>query len=441
MSFPKILIIGQPFNNFSGGGITLSNLFKGWPRDKIAVAYTGHGLYSVTTDICNTIYQLGEEEHRWVFPFSLIQRKFPSGIKSINENIGDTIYYVQTGIRYKIVNRLFYPFLNWLGLIHCLSKIKLSEKFKSWLVEFQPEIIYFQVSTREEILFASDICDSFKIPSVIHMMDDWPSTISNNGIFKKFWHKKIDFEFKKLLDQLDLHLSISDAMSDEYLTRYNKKFVAFHNPIETDVWLPFSKSTFDLDKEYIKILYSGRIGIGITESLMEVASAIDSINDNGKKIKLYIQTHTQASEIINPLLRFNCIVINPFVAYKQLPMIFSEADILLLPNEFSNKGVDFLKFSMPTKASEYMISGTPILIYAPEVSAISIFFKKNECGYCVTMQDPSAIVKGIMDIISNKEDRIKFSQNAVDLAKRKFSANKIREEFQGLLIGLCEKFK
>ena len=33
MNFPKVLILNQPFNNVSGGGITLSNLFKGWEKD------------------------------------------------------------------------------------------------------------------------------------------------------------------------------------------------------------------------------------------------------------------------------------------------------------------------------------------------------------------------------------------------------------------------
>jgi hypothetical protein len=127
-----------------------------------------------------------------------------------------------------------------------VSRIALSEKFKGWLAEFKPEILYLQVSTREEIIFAIELINLLKIPSVIHMMDDWPTTISNNGIFKRYWHKRIDLEFRKLLDALDLHLSISNAMSNEYLKRYNKDFIAFHNPIETKAWLPYRKKDFIL---------------------------------------------------------------------------------------------------------------------------------------------------------------------------------------------------
>ncbi len=50
-NYPRILIFGPPFNNFTGGGITLSNLFKGWPKDRIAVASTGHVLNNIRTDV------------------------------------------------------------------------------------------------------------------------------------------------------------------------------------------------------------------------------------------------------------------------------------------------------------------------------------------------------------------------------------------------------
>ena len=113
--YPKILIFGQPFNGFSGGGITLTNLFKGWPKEKIAVAYLGHGLVSVTTDVCDTYYQLGEKEHKWKFPFSLIQKKFQSGLKTFEKKAESSTGLSKKGLRYYIVNKLFYPTLEWFG--------------------------------------------------------------------------------------------------------------------------------------------------------------------------------------------------------------------------------------------------------------------------------------------------------------------------------------
>ena len=440
MSFPKVLIFGQPFNNHSGGGITLSNLFKGWHKDKIAVTYLGHGLINVTTDICDTYYQLGKEEHRWKFPFNILQKEFPSGIKSFENSKKIPLNSVQNGLRHKLVNIFFYPSLRWLGLFHFTTTISLSENFKSWLKEFKPEILYLQVATRDEILFVEKLIDHLKVPSVMHFMDDWPTTISSRGLCKKYWSHKIDTELKALLDNVDLHLSISDAMSDEYKKRYKKKFFPFHNPIEVELWAPYTKKDFKIDKKYVNILYSGRIGDnGIAESVVEVASAIDSMPDGEANIKLHIQTPTKDRRIIDKLNRYKCVVFNPFAEYSQIPKIFSEADILLLANDFSPIGLKYLRYSMPTKASEYMISGTPVFVYTPEVAAVSQFFNKNECGYCLTMQSKVEIVKAIRYLINNEEYRKKISFNAVKLAKERFASEKVRSEFQKYLVNLVNQ--
>jgi glycosyltransferase involved in cell wall biosynthesis len=437
MSIPKVLIFGQPFNNKYGGGITLTNLFRGWDKDRIAVAVSGHVMYGATTDVCDTYYQLGKEEFKWRFPFNLVQRKFPSGIKSFGDKSEIPSNQNETGLRYALVNQFFYPALEWLGLSHCVSKIKMSSDFKKWLSEYKPDVLYLQLSTREAILFASDLIDYLKVPSAFHIMDDWPSTISMYGLFKKYWKTKIDKEIRVLLNKVDVHLSISDAMSDEYEVRYNIKFIPFHNPIETNVWLPLCKANFTLNKSYITILYSGRIGTtGVSDSLLDIASAIDSININDFNIKLHIQTTMQEHNILQLLQRFNCVVINPVADYDEIPDIFSKADFLLLANDFSAKAIKFLRLSMPTKASEYMISGTPVLVYAPKETAVSRFFSQNDCGYCLTSQSQGEIIKAIQFLISNEEYRKRISRNAVNLAKEKFDAEKVRKKFKETLTGL-----
>jgi glycosyltransferase involved in cell wall biosynthesis len=438
-TYPRVLIFGQPFNNYSGGGITLTNLFKGWPKDKIAVAYLGHGLSNITTDICGTYYQLGKEEHKWKFPFNLFQKTFPSGLKSFEQKTGTHLSRHNSQVRNKFVNRFFYPLLKWLGLFHSMSKISLSHKLKQWLSEFKPEVLYVQVASRETLLFASQLVDYLDIPSVNHAMDDWPSTVRTKGLFKYYWYEKIDTELKQFIDKVDLNFSISEAMSDEYYRRYKERFIPFHNPVDSEVWLPHVKKSYDLNKEKVNILYSGRIGIGITESLMDVASAIDTIKNESVSINLHIQTFMKDPAILNKLEKFRCVVINPFSAYEQLPEIFSAADILLLANEFNVKGLVYLKYSMPTKASEYMISGTPVLLYAPKETAISKFFMKNHCGCCVTERSSVELRNALDHLINDENYRSELGQNAVALAMDKFDQVKVRNEFQQFLIDVSHK--
>jgi glycosyltransferase involved in cell wall biosynthesis len=437
MDYCKVLIFGQTFNNKHGGGITLTNLFKGWPKEKIAVADTGHMMYDVTTDVCSTYYQLGIEEFRWRFPFALLQKKFPSGLKSFGEVTGESSEEENTGFRYALVNRIFYPSLHWLGMFHCVSKMRMSPRFKKWLSEFKPDVLYIQVTTRETLLFVSELLDYLRIPSAIHIMDDWPSTISKRGLLKAYWRKIIDKEFRTLLNKVNLHLSISDAMSDEYKDRYGMEFIAFHNPFDAELWLPYTKKDFAINKDDVKILISGRIGInGIAESLVEVASAIETMNTIGLTIRLYIQTPTKDNSILDQLKKFKCVVINPFADYSSIPGIFSNADILMLANDFNFQGINYLRFSMPTKASEYMISGTPVVVYSSGMAAVSRFFSQNECGYCVTKQSKEEIVKAILLLIENEDLRKDLSTKAVQVAQDRFDAANVRRQFKNLIVNL-----
>jgi len=320
------------------------------------------------------------------------------------------------------------------GLIHYRSKFRISDKFLEWLKEAKPEIIYSQLSSLEEMRIVTRLQQELQLPVAIHIMDDWPSTISNTYFPKYVWGKILNKKLISLFKEAKVLLSISEAMSEEYLKRYGLKFIPFHNPINTNIWTIYSKKSFSLNGDNVRILYSGRIGTGISHSLLDVAEAIDSLNNEGNKISLHIQTATQQYEIFDTLRNFKCVVINPVAEYSQIPAIFSSADILLLANDFDKKAVTFLKYSMPTKASEYMISGTPILIYSAEDTAVTKFFSENKCGHCVTHKNRDELRNAILTLIKNQDYRQQLSENAVNLAKEKFDDEKVRAEFRRVLL-------
>ena len=440
MNFPKILIYGQPFNNRHGGGITLSNLFKGWDKSKIAVADTGHMMDNVTTDICDTYFQLGSEEFKWRFPFNYIQRKFPSGLKQFDIKSVDSPLVVKKKFRYLIVNNVFYPALEWLGLFHCVSRIRMSSAFKKWLTEYNPEVLYIQVSTREMVLFALDLIDYLKIPVAIHFMDDWPSTISRKGLFKTFWEKRIDVELKTLLNRADLLLSISDAMSTEYKRRYGKIFIPFHNPIDTDKFLRIPEKQSYNQNEF-RILYIGRIGIANRESIFSFSRFISEMTHKSLNVLFHIYTPNIDSPELFRIKKLRNVSVFPAVEHEEIPVLLQSYDLLFLPLDFSRDGIKYAKYSMPTKASEYMISGTPILVYSPAETAISEFFIQNECGYCVTTNSSNELVIAVEFLIDNEKYRNKISSNAVYIAMDRFDVSKVRSGFQKLLVNLKNTLK
>lgn len=432
--FPRILIFGQPFNSHSGGGITLSNLFEGWPKDKIAIIAHPSMLGNISKGRCDHHYQIGHEECIWGFPFNLYKERFPSGEFDSFTSDSPSISKRKSKVRKLVADRIINPLVKWIGLTHRMSRTILSPQLKRWIEGFKPEVFYFQVSTLETILFASDIIDFLGTPSVIHMMDDWPATIADGGILKNHWRKLIDKELRGLLKKTNIHLSIGREMSTEYKIRYGYEFIPFQNTIDLNSWASWPKSDLKLKGGEIKILFSGRIGTGIRQSLFEIAAAVNLIRKSGLNVLLYIQTTSKELETIQKLQRQDSVVIRPPVDYTELPRLYSEADILIIANDFTREGIRFLKYSMPTKAPEYMISGTPILIYSSPESALFKLFKEYKCGHCIDKQDPNEIAKGIELLIYDTNYRQQLSDNAVAYAKQYYDSVKIRKNFRELLM-------
>ncbi|MGC4034409.1 MAG: glycosyltransferase [Chitinophagaceae bacterium] len=435
MNLPKVLIIGQPFTKNTGGGITLSNLFAGWPREKVAVTCSPYILQdNIETDTCNTYYQLGYKEGNYKFPFSIFNRKHYSGLLSFNEEKKSSAALKKKPLRTKIIMNVVQPVLRSAGITERFFVTTLSREFCKWLDDFNPEIIYAQSSSLDGLRFCSLVQAYLNKPMVFHMMDDWPSTIATNGIFKKKLVREVDREFRNLMGNADLLMSISDEMAREYKQRYNKTFVTFHNPIDLDFWKKYQRTSYEL-ADPPTIMYAGRIGLGIQDSLKTIAKAVEKVNTELKSsIKFVLQT----AEKPGWADEFSCVSHKSFVPYNELPKAFAEADLLILPYDFSIQSIRYIKLSMPTKASEFMASGTPIIIFAPKETAVAAYAQQYNWAELVTEKDIDTLAGSIKHLIEDKDYRKKLSVTAAQLAEKNHSSVIVRKQFQEMI---CETAK
>ena len=433
MELPKVLIIGQPFNNDTGGGITLTNLFKGWDRDKLAVACSPHYLLNnIDTEICNTYYQLGQKENKWCFPFNFFQSKYTSGILKFDEKRIQNLKVKKSMFRISVIMNLVYPLLEYVGLIHLVNKTVLSKDFCNWLDLYKPDVIYDQNASRAGILFCISVQSYLNKPLIFHMMDDWPVIISMNGLFKNYWKRKIDQEFRKLLDISTVLMSISDEMAKEYKLRYDKDFVTFHNTIDLQFWRKYQRKSYECD-ENPTVLYAGRIGLGIEKSLELVAKSIERLNNElNLSVKFTLQTNTKPAWVDC----YKNVFHSEYIDYNDLPKVLSQSDILLIPYDFSPTAIKFIKFSMPTKAPEYMISGSPIIVFAPAETAIAKYAKKYNWAKVITEDNPLDVSEGIKQLILDKFQRRRYAQNAVKLAVKNHNAIDVTNKFRAVICSI-----
>jgi glycosyltransferase involved in cell wall biosynthesis len=434
MVHPKILIIGQSFNKNSGGGVTISNLFKGWPKEHIAVASNANLYNNLDTSVCNTFYQLGYNNKLHPFPLGIVLPKIHCGVLPLVNKAdapAGSAQPVKSG-KFKSVYSILEKLMHFTGVYNLFYKLKITPEFAEWIKQYNPDIIYTQLASLELIRFCKQLQQQTKKPLAIHMMDDWPLTINKPGIFYNYWEKTIDREFRQLLDNTAVFMSICDAMTAEYRQRYKKEFVPFHNPIDIDFWKPAAAKDYSLKNKFT-LLYAGRIGFGIEQSIADVAAAVNMIAPANPNIVFEIQTGDK--ELLDTLVTFSDTVkwVQP-LPYAELPAKFAAADLLLLPQDFDEKSVQFLRYSFPTKVSEYMISGTPILVYGDVKTGLTQYALNGNWSAVVTQNNKQALADAITELYNNEAKRKQLGTNAQQLAMATEDAVLVRERFRSCFI-------
>jgi hypothetical protein len=94
---------------------------------------------------------------------------------------------------------------------------------------------------------------------------------------------------------------------------------------------------------------------------------------------------------------------------------------------------------MPTKASEYMISGTPIIVFCNCNLSIYKHAEKYNWAYLIGSNDVELLKMGIMDLIESISKRESFAKKAIQFASENFDDVKVRQEFHQIFIDCCKK--
>ncbi|HNW56131.1 MAG TPA: glycosyltransferase [Bacteroidales bacterium] len=410
----------------------MSNLFLNWPKDRIALASFANILAEADTKICENYYQLGYNGKLHPFPLNIVLPKINCGPVVFQKSNGQGSQSEAVPGRFKKTYNIVQSILHFLGILIPLYKAKVDRDFLNWISEFNPDIIYFQPASLNSIQMVSEIAETLKTPVALHFMDDWIKISGKFGLLDFYWRRKTETELEKLIGRSTLLMSIGEAMSQEYRRRYKRDFTPFHNPIDVERWLPYSKNDWSCDGKF-KVLYAGRIGLGMKDSVVDVARVVNSMSSKYPDINFEILSPDGAD--LNGKVPFNNNIIwTKPLPYSELPKKFASADLLVLPIDFDKKSIRFLKYSFQTKISEYMISGTPVLVYAPNDTSTSKYAEKDKWAYLLNERNDQLLENAILKLYLKPELRKELGERAKSLALSREDANIVREEFRQCIV-------
>ncbi len=418
---PRVLFItSAAFNHVSGGGITFSNLFRGWPRDRIATVH--NDATPVTTDICERYYRLSEREITTWPILARLRANATTGAAAAAEAAGtapSTLRRLKTAI--------FGDGLPERGI--------LSPPLAAWIAEFRPDIIYTILGSTGMMALIEQVQRRFALPLVVHFMDDWQSAIHRGGLVSPVQRRQMHALIARLVASASLRLGICDAMCTAYDNRFGRPFQPFQNTVDVARWAPLAKRNLDAGTP-IRLLYTGSVlGFAQAESLAECCAAVATLRGEGLQVELDIYSPpAQTAPLRDRLLCDHAIRLHDVIADDEAYFrTLASADILLLPVNFDAHSVRYIRLSMPTKVPSYLVSGTPILVYGPGGVAQVDYARAAGWGHVIDRPDRATLVAAIKRLASDLALRQALSATARRIAAERHDSTIIRAGFQAAL--------
>jgi glycosyltransferase involved in cell wall biosynthesis len=433
LGHPRTLVVGKGFDQSSGVGITLSSLFRGWPKDRLAAACSRSEASDHT--VCDHYYVLGSEEGGWRGPLSRLARPLPSGPLQSTESAKAPQAQApsqSSGPLSARARTVFWSTVVRSGAEHFLTHRRISPRFAAWVREFRPELLYTHLESLPMMHFVQELKRQLNLPLVIHMMDDWPSSPEHGGLLRPLTRRVMDRELRLLLDSAACDMAISEYMCDAFALRYGHRFVPFHNVVDTESW-PVPPRSDWTSSGCFRVVYAGRVGKANEEALRDVAGVVAGLARRGVDICLEIYALDRAPYPPGTWPDSHAVRVLPAVGYTDIPALLVSADLLLLPLSFSAKDFAFARFSMPTKVAEYLASGTPILVYAPEDTALTLYARAAGWGTVVGTRDLSQVTRSLSRLAKDEHERERLGKASLRVARVDQDATRVRSEFAACL--------
>ncbi|MEN7551140.1 hypothetical protein AAG747_24675 [Rapidithrix thailandica] len=435
-NFPKVLLVCG-FNQNTANGITISNLFQKWPSEKIAVLEYSSNIQDIAVSNIEKYYCLGSRETTLVWPFRHFQKvrqscHFNKYIKDKvqHEEVKNDIIRTQSSIK-RLLFKLKLNFLYITGLIYKTRKYTISDVLDTWIQNFNPDIIYGTTEDLEKMNFLLILKNRYQKKLAIHTFDDWVHSGHRYHFLQRYWNKKMITTFKKTLDKSDIRLTISDKMSNEYSQKYNLSFHAFHNPVDTNFWNADNFLKNSQKESIFTFIYAGKVNRDTIQPLQQFIRAIESLKNEGLNIAFSIYSPYDIKVIYEYLGQNAKKYFKGTVEYEMLPVIFKRSHALLLPLAFNKDTINYIRLSMLTKATEYMISGTPIFLYTPDNVAVSEYLTSHKAAY--KHENSLSLSTSIKKFINDYTNAMKFASNAKKRAEQFHSIERVTANLQKVL--------
>jgi glycosyltransferase involved in cell wall biosynthesis len=222
----------------------------------------------------------------------------------------------------------------------------------------------------------------------------------------------------------------NEFLCDALREQYSIAPTVIHNPCDLSHYeMTYSKRPVGEGGE-VKIVYTGDIYEAHFDAF---ANLMDAVRLTGRDdVRLHAYT-IRSAEYLREHGVEGPIVLHPHAPNDSMPEVQRGADVLFLALAFHPPYPEGNRTAAPGKTGEYLASGRPVLVHAPQDSFIAWYFRTHDCGLVVDKDDPAEVALGLERLIEDEPLRRRLVSNALVRAREDFGVEAVREKFARLL--------
>ena len=422
-AFPRVLFLTpNAFNHLTGGGVTFSNLFAGWPKDCLATVH--NDAVPTSNDICDRYFKLGRAEIDLIAPLRIARM------------LRDREAAAQAAGSTDAASRTVGGLVARLQGDSAPQRTRITIDLERWITAFKPQLLYTILGGNAVMSLAVAVRRRFALPMVVHLMDDFASIIYRRGLFASIERTRMHALLAENLSAAATCMAICTEMCEEFSRRYERPFLAFQNCVDVERWQNVVRNGSAARGPDFRLLYFGSVFANVQlASLVDLCRSVVRLRAGGLPVMLDIAS--PASHLaphrdvlaIDPAIRFTKPTEDDGAFFAAL----AAADALVLPINYDAETVDFIRYSMPTKVPAYMASGTPILVYGPAGVAQVDYAAREGWGLVVSERAPQALDAALRRILCEASLRETLHRRAKTLALEHHDTARVRAKFQDTL--------
>ena len=428
-SYPRVLVLnGSAFGGHSATAVTLTNLFQGWPSERLALAHLDEQASNPGGGLCRRVWHLSLAD----VPVYRAVRKL------LGRHRERVVGWAAPGMPGGLGASSGGSAVTWRSRVHGVASawadllpLYPPPAFWAWVAEFQPEVIYSVLGSTRMLGLVRRLAVRFDVPVVPHFMDDWPAT-HYRGWANYIPRKALLARLRSVIEGAPVGMSIGPAMADEYQQRYGIRFQAFMNCVEAPPECPTGES--GQASSPLKFVYIGGLHLNRWQSLQDIGKALLALCAEGCAAELVV--HAPAGDLAQyggDLAAIGTVRLGGALRQDGVALAMRNADVLVHVESFEPRVRDYTRLSLSTKLPQYMVCGKPILAYGPGDLASCRYIQDCQCGVVVGEQNANLLLEAVRSLAGDPQRRARLGRRGWKEARENHRSSVVRERFRSVL--------